>query len=102
MAEADAHGNRAVVEEGALVDVLSVYEKNLSTDRAGFARRVSAAIVKMKEHHVLERLRGSEDRYEISPALKLLFSAEEVQALAQVYRELRDAEAGEAESDHER
>ena len=102
LAEADAHGNRAVVEEGALVDVLSVYEKNLSTDRAGFARRVSAAIVKMKEHHVLERLRGSEDRYEISPALKLLFSAEEVQALAQVYRELRDAEAGEAESDHER
>ena len=49
LAEADAHGNRAVVEEGALVDVLSVYEKNLSTDRAGFARRVSAAIVKMKE-----------------------------------------------------
>jgi len=91
LAEAEAHGHRAVVEEAALSDALSVYEKNLSTDRAGFAKRVSSSIAKMKENHVLEKLRGSEDRYEVSPALKLLFSAEDVQALAQVYRELRDA-----------
>lgn len=90
--EGEAQGRRAVVEEGALVDALSVYEKNFSTDRAGFARRVAAAIGKMRESHVLERLRGSEDRYEVSPTLKLLFSAEDVQALTQVYRELRGAE----------
>ncbi|SFS01029.1 protein of unknown function [Dyella sp. OK004] len=93
LVEAEAHGLRAVVEEGALVDALSVYEKNLSTDRAGFAKRVSAAIGKMKDNHVLDRLRGSEDRFEVSPTLKLLFSAEDVQALTQVYRELRGAEA---------
>lgn len=101
LAEADAQGHRAVVEEAALVEALSVYEKSVSTDRAGFARRVAAAIAKMKENHVLDRLRGSDDRYEVSPALKLLFSAEDVQALAQVYRELREADAGEEESDEQ-
>ena len=92
LAEADAQGHRAVVEESTLVDALSVYEKNLSTDRAGFNKRVAASIGKMKENHVLEKLRGSEDRYEVSPALKLLFSAEDVQALAQIYRQLRETD----------
>ncbi|MFC4728433.1 DUF4194 domain-containing protein [Coralloluteibacterium thermophilus] len=91
LAEADAQGHRAVVAEAGLVEALTVYEKNLSTDRAGFERRVGAAIVKMKESHVLTRLRGSEDRYEVSPALKLLFPAEDVQALTAVYRTLRES-----------
>ena len=95
LAEADAHGHRAVVEESVLVDALSVYEKSISTDRAGFAKRVASAITKMKESHVLDKLRGSDDRYEVSPALKLLFSAEDVQALALAYRELREADEGE-------
>jgi len=56
----------------------------------------------MKDNHVLERLRGSEDRYEVSPTLKLLFSAEDVQALTQVYRELRGAEVLVEESVDER
>lgn len=90
LAEADARGQRAVVDDAALIEALSVYEKNVSTDRAGFGKRVLAAIGKMKENHILGRLRGSEERYEISPALKLLFSAEDVQALAQVYRRLRE------------
>lgn len=89
--EGEAQGRRAVVEESMLVDALSVYEKHFSTDRAGFAKRVAAAVGKMRESHVLERLRGSEERYEVSPTLKLLFSAEDVQALTQVYRELRGA-----------
>ncbi|GLQ86925.1 DUF4194 domain-containing protein [Dyella flagellata] len=92
LAEADAQGHRAVVEESVLVDALSVYEKNLSTDRAGFNKRVATSIAKMKDNHVLEKLRGSEDRYEVSPALKLLFSAEDVQNLAQIYRQLREAD----------
>nr|WP_045728785.1 DUF4194 domain-containing protein [Xanthomonas sp. GPE 39] len=91
LAEADARGVRAVVEEAQLSDALAVYEKNVSTDRAGFLRRVGNAVQKMKDNHVLTRLRGEEQRYEVSPALKLLFSAEDVAALAQVYRELREA-----------
>ncbi|MBS7458087.1 DUF4194 domain-containing protein [Coralloluteibacterium stylophorae] len=98
LAEADAQGLRAVVAEAGLVEAMGVYEKNLSTDRAGFERRIGAAIVKMRESHVLTRLRGSEDRYEVSPALKLLFPAEDVQALAGVYRALREAGTAAAES----
>ena len=92
LAEADAQGRRAVVEETVLVDALTVYEKNLSADRAGLNKLVAASITKMKENHVLEKLRGSDDRYEVSPALKLLFSAEDVQNLAQIYRQLREAD----------
>jgi len=93
LAEADAQGRRAVVEEGLLIEELAVYEKNLSTDRAGFMRRIGAAIGKLRDSQVLLRLRGSEDRYEVSPALKLLFSAEEVQTLTEVYRGLREGGA---------
>ncbi|MCC4587836.1 DUF4194 domain-containing protein [Xanthomonas melonis] len=93
LADADARGVRAVVEDAELGDALAVYEKNLSTDRAGFLRRVATAVQKMKDNHVLTRLRGEETRYEVSPALKLLFSAEDVAALGQVYRQLRESPA---------
>lgn len=49
------------------------------------------AIGKMRENQ-LSRLRSSEERYEVSPVLKLLFSAEDVQALVEAYRELREGE----------
>ncbi len=83
-------GVRAVVEDAPLSEALAVYEKNLSTDRAGFMRRVGNAIQKMKDNHVLTRLRGEDNRYEVSPTLKLLCSAEDVSALAQIYRQLRE------------
>lgn len=92
LAEAEAQGCRAVVEEGALLEVLSIYERNLSTDRAGFNKRVTASITKMRENNVLHRLRGSEGRMEVTPALKLLFPAEDVQALSEVYRQMREAD----------
>ncbi|MCC4596135.1 DUF4194 domain-containing protein [Xanthomonas campestris pv. phormiicola] len=100
LAEADARGLRAVVEEAQLGEALAVYEKNLSTDRAGFLRRVGNAVQKMKDNHILTRLRGEDERYEVSPALKLLFSAEDVAALALVYRQLREG-PGSGEDDAE-
>lgn len=101
LAEADTRGERAVVEEAQLVEAMSVYERHVSTDRAGFARRVLTAVAKMRDNQLLTRLRGSEDRYEVSPVLKLLFSAEEVQTLSQAYRELREDAAATAEADEE-
>jgi len=97
LAEADTRGERAVVEDAQLVEAVSIYQRQLSTDRAGFDRRVLAAIAKLRDNQLLSRLRGSEDRYEVSPVLKLLFSAEEVQALSQAYRELREDVPGEPE-----
>ncbi|MDO5609747.1 MAG: DUF4194 domain-containing protein [Pseudomonadota bacterium] len=101
LAEAEAQGRRAVVEEDVLVEVLSIYEKNLSTDRAGFNKRVANAIQKMRDNNVLQRLRGSEGRMEVSPALKLLFPAEDVQALAEVYRQMREGTASAEDADDE-
>lgn len=96
LAEAEARGHRAVVVDAGMAEALAIYEKNLSTDRAGFNRRVAAAVQKMKDTHILARLGGQDDRYEVSPALKLLFSAEDVSALSAVYRQLRDTPAADA------
>ncbi|HBP01925.1 MAG TPA: hypothetical protein DD677_01695, partial [Stenotrophomonas sp.] len=62
----------------------------------GFNRRVASAVQKMKDNHILTRLSGQEDRHEVSPALKLLFSAEDVSQLSAVYRQLRETPAAEA------
>lgn len=104
LAEASAQGQRAVVDADELQAQLAVYEPPQGTDRAGFTKKLNAAIEKMKKNNVLQSIRGSEGRYEVSPTLKLLFSAEEVQALGAVYRELassgrpfRDDEGGEDE-----
>ena len=87
LAEAEAQGQRAVVEADALHTQLAVYEPPQGTDRAGFTKKVNAAIEKMKKNNVLQPIRGGEGRLEVSPTLKLLFSAEDVQALGAVYRE---------------
>lgn len=87
LAEAEAQGQRAVVEVDDLHAQLAVYEPPRGTDRAGFTRKLNAAIEKMKKNNVLQPIRGSEGRHEVSPTLKLLFSAEDVQALGAVYRE---------------
>ena len=45
----------------------------------------------MKDNSILQKIRGSEDRYEISPTLKLLFSAEHIAELTRQYRALAGA-----------
>lgn len=86
LTHADAHGERAVVDSDEIVDQLSLYERSANTDHAGFNKKVQASLEKMKKNSILQKLRGSEDRYEISPTLKLLFSSEEIQALTREYR----------------
>lgn len=87
LAEADVRGERAVVSEQEMIEQMGLYERSLNTDRSGFERRVASAIEKVKKNSLLSAVRGSEGRYEISPTLKLLFSAEEVAQLARRYRE---------------
>jgi hypothetical protein len=92
LTEADAQGQRAVVPIEEMVEHLSVYERALNTDRAGFNRRTQASIEKIKKHSILQKIHSSDDRFEISPTLKLLFSAEEILALAQVYQRMAAGE----------
>jgi hypothetical protein len=85
LTQADSHGERAVIARDEIVENLMPYERAASTDRAGFGKRVNASIEKLKKHNILQKLRSSDDRFEIAPTLKLLFSAEEIIALTALY-----------------
>jgi hypothetical protein len=89
---ADARAERAVVAGSDLSSHLTLYEHALNTDRAGFNRRATAALKKMTQQKILIKLRGSDDRYEISPALKLLFSPEDIARLSALYTRIAAGE----------
>ena len=88
LTKADVRGERAVVDGFEIVEHVTPYERAVSTDHAGFNKKVHASIEKMKKNSILQKVRGSEDRYEISPTLKLLFSAEQIVALSKQYQAL--------------
>lgn len=83
---ADTRGERAVVSADDMLEQLRLYQHKLNTDRAGFDKRARAAIEKAKKNSILGLIRGGEERYLISPSLKLMFGAEEVAELARQYR----------------
>ena len=92
LTQAEAHGERAVISTDEIVEFLGVYEQAGNTDRALFEKRIHASIEKIKQHSILRKIRSSEDRFEISPTLKLLFSAEEIQELTRIYFGMRAVE----------
>lgn len=92
LTQAEAHSDRAVVSTDEIVDFLGIYEQAGNTDRALFERRVHASIEKIKKHSILRKIRSSDDRFEISPTLKLLFSAEEIQTLTRIYHDMSAAD----------
>lgn len=94
LAQADVRGERAVVARDEMAEQMKLYERTVNTDQAGFERRVSAAIEKVKKNSLLSAIRGSDDRYEIAPTLKLLFSADEVAELSRRYEQLAGNDEG--------
>lgn len=99
LTQAEAHGDRAVVSTDEIIEFLGVYEQAGNTDRALFEKRIHASIEKIKKHSILRKIRSSEDRFEISPTLKLLFSAEEIQALTRIYHDMQAPEASSEQDD---
>jgi hypothetical protein len=100
LTQADARGERAVVSSQEMLEHLRVFEPDRNADRAKFERQASGAVEKAVQLTLIRRLRGDEDRYEVSPALKLLFPAEEILALTEMYARLSqapDADDGEDE-----
>jgi len=98
LAQAQTHGERAVVSKKDIVEHLGMYDKTGNTDKAGFDKRIHASIEKIKKHYILQKIRSSDDRFEVSPTLKLLFSAEEIQALTKLYKSMN---AGQEEGEEE-
>ncbi len=99
LTQAEARGDRAVVSTGEVVEFLRIYEQHGNTDRALFEKRIHASIEKIKKHSILRKIRSSEDRFEISPTLKLLFSAEAIQALTRIYHGMQAAELSSEHAD---
>lgn len=91
LARAEVHGERAAVSEVDMLEDLALYERAASTDHAGFVKRASAAIEKVKKNSILHKIRGSDARYEISPTLKLLFSVDQLCELKAQYLRLAEA-----------
>ena len=88
LTEAETQGLRAVVSATDMREQLGLYEQSINTDRAGFDKRVNAAIEKAKKNSILSRIKDSDERYEVAPTLKLLFSAEQIGSLLRQYRSL--------------
>lgn len=90
LTQAEAQGDRAVVSLVELLEHLSVYERTGNVDHARFDKQRHGAIEKAKTLNFLQKLRGAEDRFEVSPTLKLLFPAEEIQALTRTYLSMQN------------
>lgn len=88
LTHADAQGERAVVSRDEMRQHLSVFERVDNVDRARFGRQVESAIEKAKRLSLLHTLRSNDERFEVSPTLKLLFSAEAIAALTQTYENI--------------
>jgi hypothetical protein len=88
LTQADSRGERAVVSEQEIMDDLGVFERAENTDRFGFTKRIRASIKKMILRSILQKVRESDDRFEISPTLKLLFSAEVIEAMSERYQKM--------------
>jgi hypothetical protein len=91
LTQADAQGERAVVSLSDMQEHLGVFERDSNPDHAKFGRQVVNAVDKAKKLSLLQRIRSSDERYEVSPTMKLLFSAEEIQQLTRTYEQLAQA-----------
>lgn len=84
---ANTPGERVFVDRSEIDDHLSVYRPHTSTDHTGFMRLVSSSVDKLKRAALLRDTDVAE-RYEVSPVLALVFTADEVAAVTAEYRRL--------------
>ncbi len=82
---ANQHGDRAVMQIDEINAHLGVFEASAKKDRAVFATRVNAVIKRMKERHLLLDCGRGSDTWEISPVLKVVFDAAQVDELRHIY-----------------
>lgn len=90
---------RSVVSLQDMREHLKVFGRDDNVDHSGFEARIDKAIEKLHKHGFLHKLGRNTDRFEVSPTLKILVSADEVQALTRKYTELvtQDAVAPDAD-----
>lgn len=101
LTQADAQGERAAISVAEMSEHLAVFERNDNSNHAAFERKIVNAIDKAKKLSLLQKIRGGEERYEVAPTLKLLFSAEEIQTLTKNYMAMASAGAVAGDDDED-
>ncbi|MFP2963271.1 DUF4194 domain-containing protein [Myxococcus sp. 1LA] len=97
--QAEARGERAVVSRDEMIERLAAFAPDKTRDQVKLEKQAAGAVERAKELSLLRRLRGGEDRFEVSPTLKLLFRAEEIHELTQTYERLREVGDGQVPND---
>ena len=85
LTQADAQGERAALDLQEMLEYLKTFERSDNVDQSRFAKQCDGAVEKAKKLGLLRKLANSEERFEVSPALKLLFPAEEIEQLTKAY-----------------
>lgn len=86
LTESDTQLERAVVSTQEMAEHLSMFQREAATDHVRFSKQVQHAVDNAVKYSLLRKLRNTEERFEVAPTLKLLFSAEEILALGKSYR----------------
>lgn len=92
LAVADAQGERCVVDREQMVDHLKAYASVDENDGVKYDKQSEAAIEKLIKLSILHRLKGSDTRLEVSQALRLMFTINEIESLTAAYDALRTGE----------
>ena len=80
---------RAVVGEEEVFEATLPYQSAAGNDKAAQRKKFQAAWNKMKDRSIV-RTTTTEDRFEMSPVLRLIFTAEEVAAVSDSFASLLD------------
>jgi len=81
---------RVIVGQDEVTDQLGVYGARDSADHAGFTKRINASWTKFVKYGILAPT-STDGRFEISPVLRLVFSAEQIAAVRAEYSRLAGA-----------
>lgn len=102
LAQAQTRGeDRVVVDLQEILDHLQVFRKPGDFDESKFTKAVQKAIDQFKNYSLLRTQEATPDRWEISPALRLIFSVDQVQALEQAYTHYQATLGSQAGDDEE-
>lgn len=88
---------RVIVGKDEVADQLQVYRGATDSDPAGFGKRINSSWQKMVGYGILATT-STEDRFEVSPVLRLIFGADEISAVQAEYRRLAARSGDQAEA----
>jgi hypothetical protein len=86
---ANQSGERAVISLDEIESLLGFYEPASKRDASTFKTRVNAVIKRLRDRHLLLTLgKGRQSSFEVSPVLRVVFDAKEIERLKQAYEAL--------------